>query len=272
MQPIRFERGTEPSDERFGSGAPLLCCHGGMAPPAYWDAVVPHLDGYEVVVPERPGFGTCLDDAETTPAGAVLEREAEHVRELVDEIREATGRDPALFGHSYGALTALEAATDARVAAVAAYEPAVLPEAYRSEADLSERMAALIEAGERREAVKRYVEQVLHPGGIDDLDAWLDEWPVWPDCVALAEEVVRMNRAVERYRLPTRLDVDAPTVVMAGTGGPDFLRESARNVHDALPTSRFVEFDALGHGGPSEDPERVADAVDAFLRDRGAHA
>ncbi|WP_394337643.1 MULTISPECIES: alpha/beta fold hydrolase [unclassified Haloferax] len=103
-----------------------------MAPPAFWDPVVPHLGDYEVVVPERPGFGTCLDDAETTPAEAVLEREVECVRELVDGIRAATGRDPVLFGHSYGALTALEAATDARVAAVAAYEPAVLPEANRT--------------------------------------------------------------------------------------------------------------------------------------------
>ncbi len=87
-------------------------------------------------------------------------------------------------------------------------------------------MAALVEAGQRREAVKRYVEQVLHPDGIDDLDAWLDEWPVWPDCVALAEEVVRMNRAVEQYRLPARLDVDAPAAVLAGTDGPDFLRRA----------------------------------------------
>jgi pimeloyl-ACP methyl ester carboxylesterase len=151
------------------------------------------------------------------------------------------------------------------VDAVVAYEPAVLPDEYRAEADLAERMASLVEVGQREEAVKRYVEQVLHPDGIDDLDAWLAEWPVWPDCVDLAEEVVRMNRSVERYRLPGRLDVDVPALVLAGTDGPDFLRQSARAVHEALPHSRLVEFDGVSHSGPAEAPARIAAEVDAFL-------
>lgn len=105
---------------------------------------------------------------------------------------------------------------------------------------------------------------MLYPDGIDDLDAWLAEWPVWPDCVDLAEEVVRMNRAVEGYDLPDRLDVDAPVLVMSGTDGPDFLRESARAVHGSLPHSRFVEFDGVSHSGPAEAPARVAAELAAF--------
>jgi pimeloyl-ACP methyl ester carboxylesterase len=193
-------------------------------------------------------------------ADEVVAREARYVRALVD----AVDGEPVLLGHSFGALTAIEAAIDAEVAAVAAYEPAVLPEGYREQADLADRMATLIEDGQRREAVKLYVEQVLHPDGIDDLDAWLAEWPVWPDCVDLAEEVVRMNRAVEGYDLPDRLDVDAPVLVMSGTDGPDFLRESARAVHGSLPHSRFVEFDGVSHSGPAEAPARVAAELAAF--------
>lgn len=74
-----------------------------------------------------------------------------------------------------------------------------------------------------------------------------------------------MNRAVERYELPERLNVEAPTLVLSGTDGPDFLRESARNVHDALPHSRYVEFDGVSHSGPSEAPELVAAEVENFL-------
>lgn len=129
-------------------------------------------------------------------------------------------------------------------------------------------MDALLEAGDRRESVKRYVELVLHPDGIDDLDAWLAEWPVWPECVGLAEEVVRMNRAVERYRLPDRLEVDVPVLVMTGTDGPDFLRQSARDVHDALPHSRLVEFDGVSHSGPAEAPAKIGAELDAFLNSR----
>ncbi|WP_135855189.1 alpha/beta fold hydrolase [Halorussus salinus] len=253
--------GTEVAYERHGDGQPVILLHGGMAPREYWNPVIPHLGEYAAVVPQRPGFGTCLDDPEETSADDVLEREAEYVRTLVDEV----DGEPILFGHSFGALTAIEAATEAPVEAVVAYEPAVLPEEYREEADLASRMESLVEAGKRREAVERYVEQVLHPDGIDDLDAWLAEWPVWPDCVDLAEEVVRMNYAVEAYRLPDRLDVDAPVLVLTGTDGPDFLRESARAVHDALPTSRLVEFDGVSHSGPGEAPDLVWAEAESFL-------
>lgn len=126
-------------------------------------------------------------------------------------------------------------------------------------------MAALIEKDERREAVKRYIEQVLHPEGVDDLDAWLAAWPVWPECVDLAEEVVRMNRAVEQYRLPDQLDVAAPVLVLTGTDGPDFLRDSARAVHEALSHSRLVAFDGISHSGPSEAPKLIASEIESFL-------
>jgi pimeloyl-ACP methyl ester carboxylesterase len=255
--------GTEIVYERHGDGQPLILLHGGMAPRQYWNPVLPHFEEYAAVIPQRPGFGTCLDGPEETCADEVLEREVQYVRSLAD----AVDGDPILFGHSYGALTAVEAATGAAVEAVLAYEPAVLPDDYREEADLADRMAARIENGERQEAVKRYIEQVLHPDGTDDMDAWLSEWPVWPDCVALAEEVVRMNRAVEQYQLPAVLDVTAPVLVMSGTNGPDFLRESARGVHEALPRSRLVEFDGVSHSGPGEAPAVISAEVDAFLRD-----
>lgn len=248
--------------EQHGDGQPLILLHGGMAPRDSWSPVIPHFDGYAAVVPQRPGFGTCLDDPAETGPDEVLEREAEYVRTLI----EAVGDDPILLGHSYGALTAIEAATDAEVEAVVAYEPAILPDDFQAEADLADRMDDLIEAGERREAVKRYIEQVLHPDGVDDLDAWLADWPVWPDCVDLAEEVVRMNRAVEQYRLPDRLDVDAPVLALTGTDGPDFLRASARAVNEALPHSRLVEFDGVSHSGPSEAPVLISSEVEAFLR------
>jgi pimeloyl-ACP methyl ester carboxylesterase len=264
MATTQFADGKAIAYERHGDGQPLVLLHGGMAPRQYWTPVLPQFEEYGAVVPQRPGFGTCLDDPAETSADEVLDREVQYVRTLVDAV-DTVDEDPILFGHSFGALTAVEAARDAAVEAVLAYEPAVLPEAFRREADLADRMATLIESGDRRAAVKRYVEQVLHPDGIDDLDAWLAEWPVWPDCVDLAEEVVRMNRAVEQYRLPATLDVGAPVLVMTGTDGPAFLRDSARSVHEALPHSRLVEFDGISHSGPSEAPERIAAEVEAFL-------
>jgi pimeloyl-ACP methyl ester carboxylesterase len=262
MQTTQFADGSELAYERYGDEQPLLLLHGGMAPREYWQPVIPQFEEYGAVVPQRPGFGTCLDDPAETSAEDVLERETQYVETLAEDV----DGDPIVMGHSFGALTAIESATDAPVEAVVAYEPAILPESFRAHADLAARMDSLIEQGKPEEAVKRYIEQVLHPDGIDDLDAWLAEWPVWPECVELADHVVRMNRAVEQYSLPDSLDVDVPVLVMSGTDGPDFLRESARATHDALPRSRFVEFDGVSHNGPAEAPERIVDEVESFLR------
>lgn len=261
MQRTGSTAGIEVAYERHGDGKPIVCLHGGIAPKEYWMPVIPHFEEYGVVVPQRPGFGTCLDSPSKTSVEGLLVRETTYAEALVDAI----DGTPILFGHSFGALTAIETATDKSVDGVVAYEPAILPDGYRGDADLAARMDALIEDGKREAAVKLYVRHVLHPDGIDDLDSWLEEWRVWPACVELAEEVVRMCRAVERYELPERLDVEAPTLVLSGTAGPDFLRESARNVHDALPYSRYVEFDGVSHSGPSEVPELVATQVEAFL-------
>jgi pimeloyl-ACP methyl ester carboxylesterase len=247
--------------EQHGTGQPLLMLHGGMAPQEYWMPVLPQFEEYACLVPDRPGFGTCLDDHEEVGPADVLNREVSYVHSLV----EAIDGDPIVMGHSFGALTAIESGPHPDIEAVIAYEPAVLPEDYREQADLAARMGTLMADDKRREAVKLYIEQVLHPDGIENLDAWLEEWPPWPACVDLAEEVVRMNRAVELYDLPDTLSVDAPVLVMSGTDGPQFLRESARAVHDALPHSRFVEFDGISHSGPSEAPGKISAEIKSFL-------
>jgi len=255
--------------DRHGEGQPLVLLHGGMAPRQYWQPVIPHFEAYAAVVPQRPGFGTCLDDREETGPDEVLDREVAYVRALVEDLDD----QPVLLGHSFGALTAIETAralsadgeSDA-IEAVAAYEPAVLPEGFREHADLADRMQSRLDDGDREGSMKRYIEQVIHAGEVDDLNAWLDDWPVWPACVDLVEEVIRMNRAVERYELPDRLDVDVPVLVLTGTEGPDFLRDSARAVHEALPNSRLVDFDGVSHSGPSEAPRRTVEEIDSFLR------
>lgn len=261
MQSIQTETGIDVTYQRRGDGPPMILLHGGMAPREYWDPIVPRLE-FTTIIPQRPGFGACLADSTEVGADDVLDREVEYVRTLVDSV----DGDPVLFGHSYGALTALETATTTDVEAVVAYEPAVLPDDFRTKADLADRMEALIENGERREALKLYIELVLHPDGSEDLDEWLSKWPVWPGCVDLVEEVVRMNRAVEQYRLPRSLDVSAPVLMLTGTAGPDFLRGSTRTIHETVPSSRLVEYDAVSHSGPAEAPNRVASTIHSFLR------
>lgn len=256
MQTVTSVDGTSIAFEKHGEGPPLVLLHGGSSP-KYWEPIVPRFaQDYTVIVPHRRGVGESGDSAEYG-----LDRGVEDVRAVID----AVSGTPVLFGHSFGGLLAIETARTTPVQTVVAYEPAVLVGDYRAEADLAAQMQARIDDGRRREAMRFYVSEVMHGGEIDDLDGWLAEWPPWPGIVALTENVARINRAIEQYRLPDTLDVDAPVLLLTGTAGPPHLRDSIRAVDAALPDSRVVEFDGVGHGGPTEAPSRVIATVRAFI-------
>ncbi len=258
MQTITSADGTSIAYETDGGGPPLVLLHGGGTR-RYWDPLVPRLaEDFTVVRPDRRGRG---DSGDAEEYG--IEREVEDARAVIDSV---TG-DPILFGHSFGGLQAIEAARGRSVEAVVAYEPAYLVGEYRKRANLSSRMQAHLEDGNRREAMKLHLEEVIHGGGIDDLDRWLEEWPAWPDCVEHVENTARMDRALEAHRLPDTLEVDAPTLLLTGSEGPSHLRDSVRAVHDALPDSRLVEFEDTGHLGAVEAPERTLAEVQHFLED-----
>jgi len=248
--------GTRIAYERHGDGPPLILLHGGLTR-RYWDPIRPQFtDEYTVIVPDRRGRGESGDaDAYS------IEREVEDARAVVEEV----DGHPVLFGHSFGGLQAIETARVAPVAGVVAYEPAYLADDYRETADLAARMQERLDAGDPEGATKLHFHEVIHGGDADDLDAWLDDWPVWPAPVDHVENTIRMNRALETHPLPESLDVDVPVLLLTGSEGPPHLRESVRAVHDALPESRLVEFENVGHSGPTEAPDRTVEAVYDFV-------
>ncbi|SFS65756.1 alpha/beta fold hydrolase [Halostagnicola kamekurae] len=263
MQTVTSADGTSIAFERHGEGPPLILLHGGSAP-QYWKPVVPRFaEDYTVIIPHRRGVGESGDSEEYS-----LARGVEDIRAVIDAVDET----PILFGHSFGGLLAVETARTAPVEKLVAYEPAVLVGEYRQQADLASQMQARIDDGDRRQAMKFYIREVMHGGDIDDLDEWLAEWPPWPDIVALTENIARITRAIEQYRLPDSLDIDAPALLLTGTEGPPHLRDGIRAVDEALSDSRFVEFEGVGHGGPTEALDRVIAEVRAFIDGKEAPA
>lgn len=262
METVTSADGTEIAYETRdeSGGPPLVLLHGGGTR-RYWDPVVPRLaEAYTLCVPDRRGRGDS-DDGEAYS----LRKEVEDTLAVIDTVE----GEPALYGHSFGGLQAIEAAREADVSAVVAYEPAILVGDYREVADLADRMEARLAAGDRRGAMKLHLREVLHDDVSDAaFEAWLDEWPGWPDCVDHVELDLRMDRAVERYRLPERLDVGAPALLLTGSEGPGHLRDSVRATRDAIPDSRLVEFDGVGHNGPVAAADRVTADVQTFLGDR----
>jgi pimeloyl-ACP methyl ester carboxylesterase len=256
MQTVTSDDGTCIAYEQYGEGSPLILLHGGSSPQV-WQPIIPRFsDEYTVVVPHRRGVGKSGDSEPYS-----LSRGVEDVCAVIDAV-EGT---PALFGHSFGGLLAVETARRASLTNLIAYEPAVLLGEYREQASLAAQMQTRIDEGEQRAAMKLYIREVMHGGDIDDLDSWLAEWPPWPDIVALTENIARINRTIEQYRLPETLDIDTPALLLTGTQGPPHLKDGIRAVDNALQDSQFVELDGVGHGGPTEAPDRVATEVRRFI-------
>jgi pimeloyl-ACP methyl ester carboxylesterase len=250
MFTVQSADGTEIACERTGEGPPLVLVHGGSGTRHSWDALVPHLtEAFTVVVPDRRGRG----DSGDRPDYA-LEREVADVRAAV----EATDGEPILFGHSFGGLVSLEAARQGGLAGTILYEPAILVGEHRGD-DLAARMDALLDEGERREAMAAFFRgsgEVEHP----------DRLPFWPEGVNfhLAETVVRENYAVEAYRLAEDLTLPQPTLLLTGEHGPTHLRDATRELDDRLADAETVEMDGVGHTAIFSDPAQVAAEVRRF--------
>jgi pimeloyl-ACP methyl ester carboxylesterase len=256
METVTSDDGTRIAYEEHGEGPPLILIHGGSSPKV-WEPLIPQFDDeYSVIVPHRRGVGHSDDSTEYS-----LARGVEDISAIID----AVDGKPTLFGHSFGGLLAIEAARLAPVEKLIAYEPAVLVGEYREQATLASQMEALIDDGKRREAMRFYIREVMHGGEIEDLNGWLAEWPPWPEIVAVTENIARINRAIEQYRLPETLAIDAPTLLLTGTQGPPHLKDGILAVDDALTDSQFVELDGVGHGGPTEAPSRVTAEVREFI-------
>jgi len=54
-------------------------------------------------------------------------------------------------------------------------------------------------------------------------------------------------------------------LLLTRTEGPPHLQDGVRAVDAALSNSQLVEFESVGHGGPTEAPDRVMAAVRDFI-------
>jgi pimeloyl-ACP methyl ester carboxylesterase len=104
METVTSRDGTPIAYERGGEGPPLVLVHGTTSDHLTWEPVLPELQKhFTVYAIDRRGRG---ESGNGGGAGYDIEREFEDVVAVIDSID-----GPAdLFGHSYGAICALEAA------------------------------------------------------------------------------------------------------------------------------------------------------------------
>ena len=255
MEQVRSVDGTEIGYERHTSdspgswSSPVVCLHGTGVTRQVWQRFLRRAAGATFVVPDRRGRG---ESGDTDPW--TFERELEDVAAVA--AAEAPDGPITLFGSSFGGLVALRVAERIAVDRLVLYEPPMpavtVPE--DETVGVADEVDRRLRAGNREAATRVFFEEAT---GVTDVE----DWPIWPDPVGLAETIARECHVVESFE-PRPLSV--PTLLFRGVHSPAYLQDGIEVLADRLSDTRTVDVDAA-HAGVATAPERVATALDTFL-------
>ncbi|HLY31070.1 MAG TPA: alpha/beta hydrolase [Ktedonobacterales bacterium] len=252
MKTVTSKDGTTLAYDQSGQGSALILVTGASATRADCGSVAAHLaPHFTVYAYDRRGRG----DSGNTPPYAV-EREVEDIEALINE---ASGT-AYVFGHSSGAVLALEAARllPGKVEKLALYEPPFIIDDSRPPVpqDYVEHLNELIAAGRRGDAAAYFMtDAVLMPA---DTVAQMRSSPMWPQIEAVAHtlpydgavmgDTMRGNPATIRKWS----SVTTPTLVMAGGASPEYMRNGAQTLVAILPNAKYLTLEGQTHG-PADD-------------------
>jgi pimeloyl-ACP methyl ester carboxylesterase len=253
MQTVHSADGTTIAFDRSGQGPSLILVAGATASRSdearLAAALVPYFAGFAY---DRRGRG---DSGDTVPYA--VEREVEDIDALIDE----AGGSAFVFGHSSGAVLALEAARLLRtkIAKLALYEPPFIIDDSRPPApkDYLARLNGLLAAGRRGDAVELFQTEVGIPA---EMIAMTRKSPMWPALEAVAPtlpyDITIMGDTQSGSPLPLRkwAAVRVPTLVMDGTlflGREEshaFMRHGADELASTLPDAQRRTLEGQDHG------------------------
>ena len=264
MGTVRSKDGTTIAYDTWGVGQPLIIVDGSTAYRGT-DPTNPEVarllgDEFRVYAYDRRGRGESTD---TAPYA--VEREIEDLEALVAE----AGGEASVFGMSSGGMLVLDAAQrGVAMAKAVAYEPPLrvsengpppIPDYLET---LDRRLA-----GEPGEALSYFLGIVGMPD--EQLEAFRNS-PVWPAFVAVEHTLAYDGRIMDRFSLGRPIPpgewnaATQPTLVIAGGESPDWMRESAAAVADALPSGELRTLPGQTH---EYEPEVLAPVLLEFLGD-----
>jgi pimeloyl-ACP methyl ester carboxylesterase len=250
--------GTLIACERSGSGPTLIVVNGALSDRSAVTGLRPYLDEHVTVVGyDRRGRGDSGDSEPYAP-----EREMDDLAAVVS----ASGGPAFVFGHSGGAILALEAALRGLpVSKLALNEPPYILEGSRPRpsADLATRLGRLIGAGDPEAALHLFLTDAT--GLPEDAIGGLRASPAWPRMLALAR-TARYDAAVTgRCELPAaeRLAAFAtPTLILQGGATLPWIKRGTAALAESLPNARLGVLRGQQH---NPAPDVLADALLGFF-------
>jgi pimeloyl-ACP methyl ester carboxylesterase len=257
MNTVTSADGTSIAYEELGGGPPLIIVTAAFNTRASTEPLAAALqDRFTVLNYDRRGRGGSGD----TPPYAV-DREIDDIAALID----SAGGAAALFGHSSGATLALwAAARGLPITKLALYEPPFLVDQSRPPlaVDLPDRLAALVAAGRRGDAVELYQTEAV--GIPENVVVQLRHAPFRPALEAIAHTLVYDATIVGDCSLPVAMisSITTQSIVFDGELSPPMLRNAARVLAETLPHGRRCTLAGRTH---ELSPEAIAPPLAAFL-------
>jgi pimeloyl-ACP methyl ester carboxylesterase len=256
MKTVTSGDGTLIAYEQGGRGPHLVLVHGTSGNSLRWESVRPRLEEHFTVTRmDRRGCGRSGDSTEYA-----IEREFEDVASVVN----ALDAPVLLFGHSYGAICALEAATRTdKLAGLVLYEPPVMEGESLTSPELLERLEVLLAAGDREGVIRTFLAEVprVSPNEIE----MLASTPAWPGRIAAAHTLPRELRSVDAYRLPDQVGkLSIPVLLLLGGDSPSVFGRANAALETILPNSRTVVMPGQKHVAMDTAPDLLVGAVLSF--------
>jgi len=247
--------------EDEGSGDPVLLIHGHTQDRRIWDPVMPELReaGIRVLRPDLRGHGRS-----SRPDSGF--HWIDHAADMAAVLDDAGVDSAAVVGYSVGGGIAFEMALTmvGRVESLLLMSP-VMPDRAFEPAFMENLMQVARVArtdGIAAAMAGPWAENPLfefsfsRPGIREAAEKITRDFPG-------AEYLATKRDAVERsWTVPDRLvEIEAPTVVLAGNRETPGFRAWAEEAAAGIPGARLEVFEDCGHLLPLEEPDRVAQAI-----------
>jgi pimeloyl-ACP methyl ester carboxylesterase len=262
MKTVRSHDGTPIAFDQSGKGPAVILANGALsgrsagAPLAA--LLAPH---YTVFAYDRRGRGGSGD---TAPYA--VEREVDDLAAVLA----AAGEPAFAFGHSSGAVLALEAARTLTFRKLALYEPPFVVDDSRPlpPDDYVARVAGLAAAGRRGDAVEFFMTRAVDVPA--EMVAQMRNSPMWPAMEVMANTLAYDGAVMgDKLRgspepLQRWASVTVPTLVMDGGDSPVWARRAVQALVDVLPHAQRRTLPGQTHGAV---PEALAPVLEEFFHE-----
>jgi len=252
MKKIRSKDGTDIAFDKTGAGPAIILVAGAFGT---------RLDQASLAAALAPNFTAFTYDrrgrdesGDTAPYA--VEREVEDIDALLNE----AGGSAFVFGHSSGAVLALEAARllPGKITKLALYEPPFIIDDSRPPVpqDYVPHLKELIAAGRRGETVEYYMTDVMLVPA--EMVAQMRNMPMWPGLEAVSHTlpydgtIMGDTISGNPSTIKKWASVTVPTLVMVGGASPAFFHNGTQTLVDILPNGQHRTLAGQDHG-PAND-------------------